>query len=184
VASDDLGRILRNPGRLCVSPTSLSAAFPHGGTNLGLVRGVSLRPQQVEWVVTAEEWGEETVEVIDGGRSWVIAVALRGWDPDAVQAVLPSSTLGTSGTPLASHPGSARAGALRSAAAVKLLFSPDAPAQQPAALFHRAIPLVEASAELTLALAEEGTLGVVFRAIRRASDGLAFQFGALEDLTL
>jgi hypothetical protein len=37
-----LARVVRNPGRLVMSPGSTSGAFPYGGTSLGLTRGGEL----------------------------------------------------------------------------------------------------------------------------------------------
>ena len=183
MAVEDLGRFLRVPGKLVANPTNFAGAFPYGGTQLGAVREVAVRPRRAHEALTAEEYGAEVVEVVDLGESWVLAASLRGFDDDAVSAVFAATALGaSSGHKVVDYPGSFQAGVARSASAIGLLFAPDDPLRYPAVWFPAALPVVDASAELTLQLNEEGVVGVVFYATRRAADKRAAQVGLLEDL--
>lgn len=183
MATKDVGRHLYVPGRLAVGVTDLTIAFPHGGTDLGSVQSIELEVTREAETLRTMEFGTEVVEVVDLGQTYTIAAALRGWDEDALNIVFPSTTelAATSGRRFVSFPGASRAGALLSASSVVLAFSPDDPETYPGVLFHRAIPLTEESATLSLALRTEGTIGVVFRAIRSVG-GRAASVGLLADL--
>lgn len=137
------------PGRLCVAPTDLSLDFPHGGTALGLVRGVEWVPGKRPAPVTAEEWGGHVTQVIEMAETATLACFYRQWDADALQKTAldteaGSSTarrrlrvdVGTDGT---------RPGTDLTAKGVTLYFSPDAN-QHPGVLIFRAIPVTPTAA--------------------------------------
>jgi hypothetical protein len=85
-----LARVVRNPGRLCVSPSSTTSDFPHGGTALGEVVDVVL-----EWDVAYQEIRDP----LCGALSKLVrrrievprlAFLLAGpaWDEDVIAAIL------------------------------------------------------------------------------------------------
>jgi hypothetical protein len=89
-----LRRVVRNPGRLVLGPTSAGGAFPHGGTSLGLTRGGRLR---------MDGRFEETRDPASGAiqevaRRWVefprLVFLLEGvaWDEDLLAAAFASTT--------------------------------------------------------------------------------------------
>ena len=170
-------------GRLCIAPTNLAAAFPHGGTALGLTAEVNFRPVQRMREVRAEEFGGEVVEIIVGREDVVLAATIRGWDSDALQRVFVRTAAGTSGERVVSYPGSVRAGTLGSDRSVVLLFSPRNTEHHPAILIYRAVPIVDESVSIPLAQKREIVAQVVFRGIRDASDRV-YACGRLEDLSL
>ena len=175
------------PGRLCVNPANLAAAFPHGGTALGIVKAVSVRPGVSYQEVTAEEYGGERIEVVATGEAWVLAAILRSWDHDALSRFFPSEVVGGSGQPLVTHPSlvadTGRAGRLLSASSIVLCFSPDSPANHPGLVMHRAIPMLDAAIETNLSLARPQEIAVVFAAIRSAA-GKSVSWGRLADIAL
>ena len=56
--------VLRVPGKLVINPTDITAAFPHGGTELGLTRDSEMRFGIKTELVHAEEWGNQPVESV------------------------------------------------------------------------------------------------------------------------
>lgn len=183
MAAPDLVGILRVPGELIASPTNLAIASPYGGTRLGLVQDIVLRPNQVSVLVRTEEFVSEIVEVIEGARDWVIGAALRSFDRDAIQRVFPTTLVGAETQQrVVTDGGDARAGTRGSARAIPILFAPDDAARRPAMLFHRAIPLLDPVAELTLDLDQEAMIGVLFRPIRHGTSARLVSWGLIRDI--
>lgn len=163
------------PGKFCVDPTDLTAAFPHGGERLGESHEGRLILEAPKAPLTAEEYGNEVYEVIHGGEAWSIAGTLRSHDPSTYARIfLNASTGSVSGRPYVEHPGSVRAGAQLSENAVVLCFSPDDKDRHPFVVFYKAIPQTEDTVELALSLGgdeEEGfEVPYVFWATRDDSD--------------
>lgn len=189
MAAPDLSLIVRAAVRMCINPTDLSAAWPHGGTELGALRGVYAEPGIQHEDIVAEEWGVEVVESVYLGQSWVIGVLLRQPDDDLYTTMFPATAVGaSSGDRILTQEAddSHRAGSLASAKAVKVLLAPRdlrAGSNAQYVLFHRALPMVEQSARLRFALQSELAVPALFRAIR-ATDGRTYQVGKLEDLEL
>jgi len=179
--------ILRIPGRLCIGPTSVATAFPHGGTALGSVKTMALMYQRGEFPLRSRALGI-IKDVLYTGEQWRFACALRTWDDDALDAVFPFTTQGATSLRelVKQHHTSHRAGQLGSAVAVALLFSADDPLNQPSCYMPRAIPMFERQIRLALDLSEEHVVPVVFLAIPPASGagGNAIQYGLLEDITI
>ena len=175
--------ILRVPGRLCIDPTNLAIAYPHGGIGIGVIRNILVKQASVSYSVTAEEFGKETVDMVYGGETWVLGAVLRSYDKDAIQKLFPNTSLGVSGQRVISHPGATREGHLLSSRTVKLLFSPDDTTNHPMVLLHKAAPLVEETAEFNLSLAQELGLAIMFVGLRDASNRV-IAIGIGSDLTL
>ena len=175
--------VYRAAGQLCINPTNLGVAFPHGGTSLGLVSEARLRSATRSFTVRAEEYGSEVTEEIHLGRDWVCAVTVKGWDNDTLGTIFPNTAAGgSSGVEVISEPGGKDPGTLLTGNAVKLCFSPFE-SQHPGFLVYRAIPNVERSGRLRFQVARSLSFMAVFRGVRDAS-GRVVQIGLLEDLTL
>ena len=180
----DPGNVIRLGGRLCSGPTDLAAAFPHGGTALGMVSEAVFRPNLKRAQITAEEFGDEPIEVIVTSETVVLGCLLRGVDADAWNTIWEDTTAGSSsGQPVVDYPGSTRVGNLASDRAVKLLYSPDDLQNDPGILLYSALPILDETAELALSISEEMVVRVVWQGIRDGS-GNVYQIGRLEDLTL
>ena len=179
--------VIRVAGKLCYNPTDLSLPFPHGGVALGIIKSILIKPYKTYHKITAEEFGSETVDYIDGGESWVLGAILRSYDKNALRVLFPSSSEGSqTQETIIKHPAdnaTIRAGQLMSTKAVKLLFSPDDTEKHPFAIFYNAIPLIEEASEINLQLDMDWSIGVLFSAIRNSS-GKAVAIGLKGDFTL
>lgn len=180
--------VLQVPGRLSYNPTSLSLDYPHGGTALGIVRQISVRPAVAHQEIKAEEFGVETVDILYIGEAWVLTAILRSFDNDMLGVVWANTkTPGTSGKRTVEYPGTGaspvRAGSLVSNRSVKLVFTPDDTQHHPMLILYRALPMIQESTEISLALNLKFEIAVAFVGIRDAS-GRIVAFGMKEDLTL
>tara|TARA_B100000686_G_scaffold145595_1_gene153091 strand:- start:939 stop:1505 length:567 start_codon:yes stop_codon:yes gene_type:complete len=188
MSSGSVRDVLRIPGKLVINPTDINAAYPHGGTEMGLTRDSQMRFGIKTSLVHAEEWGNQPVESVYCGESAVFAAVLREWDNDAISNIFPNVGTGAvSGdkTILGRVAGAGvnRAGYLLSNKSFVLLFSPKSVDRHPMVIIRKAIPMVEEASMLQLSLAEEMGIGVVFQAIPDSSDRL-YDIGRREDLTL
>jgi len=182
VAAGNPNTVLRAPGRLSINPNDLSAAYPHGGTALGVVASAFANPNFTTEPVFAEEFAE-AVDVVYLGQSWVFGARLRNvQDGDVLGTMFPNTSAGGSGTKIIDHPGTVGPGTLLSSRSVILLFTPR-DVTSDALLIYRALPLVEATARLAFSALEELAFPVIFRAIRNTS-GKSIALGKLGDLTL
>jgi hypothetical protein len=178
--------LIRAPGRLSINPVALGA-YPHGGLGLGPVKAISLKPGMRYKEIVAEEYAER-VEVIAGDVGWAMAAVLRSYDSDALTRLFPVTAVGVSGAIVVRHPNeldanAARAGRLMSSAAITVVFTPDSPAHHPGAILHRAIPLVDEAAAMSLSLSSEWGLAVMFLPIRNVA-GKSVSIGRVGDLAL
>ena len=187
MSARDATKIIRVPGRLAVAPTNLATAFPHGGTELGAVRAVALRLRQRDFDVVAEEF-DEVVETVHGAMRVVgLACLLRQFDDTVIAKVFPSTSTGSSsGSKVIDIPGTARAGRLASATAVKYVFTPDNQTDHQAIILYKADAALETDgAEIMCHMMQERVLPVVFKPIRdTSSPARVCKIGKLADLSL
>ncbi len=177
-------QILRVPGRLCINPTDLSAAFPHSGTAIGIASQIRIITGIEEARVTAEEFGGQAVEAILGKRDYFLGCLLRQWDNDAIGMLFgDDSSAGASGDRIISWPGTDRAGYQLSGRSVKLCFTADRQTEHPSVLVYKAIPLYAEAEALRLTVLAELAMPVVFLGIRDGSSRVA-AMGLLSDLSL
>jgi len=175
------------PGRLVKGPTNLAAAFPYGGTELGLVRGLWLEPRARHFEVLGEEYGQEPVEVLQLGFSFYVGTLFRAWDNDALTALWPNSAAGSSsGDRVLSWPGTIRSGDKLSDRAFKMLFVPRDTSNHPSVLVYKAIPVIEDAPQVVHRITAEWRYPASFMALRDdtlTSDKAIF-WGKIEDLSL
>jgi len=190
MADASVADVMRIPGRLYAEPSDINADPPFGtGTALGLVRDAEFRLHVRTGIVTAEEWGSVAVEAVYAGESAVLACVLREWDDDAIGDIFPNistssfSTADKSILGRVSGAGVNRAGHLLSSQSIVLFFAPLAIDRHPCIIGRKAVPMVEESAMLSMSLAEEFGIGVVWNAIPDSS-GRTYDIGKREDLTL
>lgn len=184
MAAPEVGNILLVPGRLAAGPTDLSLAWPHGGTGLGLVQDVVLRPARTMIFLREEAFGSEITEALDMGEAWILACAARTHDRDLLQRAFASTIAGASSEKRnVTYPGTFRAGTLRSTATVKLLFTPDDPDRHDFVILYNAMPYLPPEAEVPLSRSVELTYPVVFQGIRDATDRVV-RWGPKEDIAL
>lgn len=194
MATINPARVRRIPGRLAWGCTDLTAVWPHGGTGLGNVRGIVVRQERRDFIVTAEEFGFEPVERIQGGEVYAVAAILRDEDDDMLSKVFPNTAAGTTTQRrVVSTPGSVRAGALATARGGVLVFTPEGATHAKSAtapdvdadffVLYRALPAVEESAEVQRTRDADVGLPVVFLGVRDSSGRIAAQ-GHRADLSL
>lgn len=191
MADKDPLTAMRVPGRICVAPSNLSTAYPHGGEDLGLVRDVRLVKREIKVPLRGEGWGRrvDIVDAVFAGEGAALTFALRGWNANAWNRLFDNTWVGTNGGLRGLRfPGSRPPGSLDSDRDVAVLFSPTEPLKHPAVLFPAASPRVAEEQRIPLGRRREDELVVLagFLAKRKSSNptGGAWQINLLEDLDL
>lgn len=176
--------IARVPGRLVLSPTDLSAAFPHGGTKLGTTRDNEFRPRAVYHEEEAEEWAT-TSRVFYCGTKAGFACVLRDWDNDALGIIFPETSTGSvTGDKVVSqdvNDNTLRAG--RALTGYVILWSPLAPISRPALLLYNAVPMLDESIRLQLSIKAEMSPALIFRCLPDSA-GRTYAHANIGDLSL
>jgi hypothetical protein len=186
VTTFNLRDISKIPGKLCVNPTDLSTAFPHGGTGLGVVRNIVFRPEFKYTDIRAEEFGGERVESIATSRGCILTATLQSFDSEALREMFWNTEEGTvSGKRGVREYAAAsnRAGFLLSSRSVVLLFSPDDTDRAPMLLIRRALPQPQESMEGTLNLNSDIAMALAWVGIRDTS-GRFYEWKYRKDITL
>ena len=190
----------RLKGNLVLNPDDLTAAYPYGGTELGMCRsatfvfGISYTPIQ------AEEFGGIVSEYVFTGESAVLSAVLREYDDDMVATVFHSGIEGEnddtskntkSGKPVikgavgagVGGTGQVTAGQSINSRAVRVLFVPDDRDNHEFLVLYTAIPMVHEATEMKLTASDWAEIGVVFHAIPDAA-GKLYQFGRKSDIAI
>lgn len=163
MAANDVNKVLLLGGSLVRDPTNLSAAYPHGGTELGVLSDGHVVPYfKTSSVKGAEDkHSNQTVETVYLGESWVFGVTLRQFDSDAVGAVFPNK--GTTG-PQKKAASSVKPGYRLSNRSMRLLFVPTN-ASHPAILLYRVLPMIKETDELHTRAISEFAFQALFECI-------------------
>jgi hypothetical protein len=132
-------------GRLAYGCTDLTAAWPHGGTGLGLVGQVTLFPQS-RWAAIDQEETNSPVGVQWLGGGLVVALTLETPDDNALSVLNPGGALSGSNATV-SWPGSAVAGTLLTAL-TNVVFTPNNRTDGRAFVIYRAVPVPEVNQQL------------------------------------
>lgn len=186
--------VRRVPGRLAYGCTNLASVWPHGGTGLGLVRGVVYREYGADYPVTVEAKGGAPVEYLRRGVIVGIGGILRGWDDDALSLLFPNTAAGTtSQRRVVGGTETVRAGNWMSGSGVVLVFTPEgathaqsastADVDAPFIVLHRAIPMLGETAELKLNRRDDTGMPVLFMGIEN-TNGKTRMIGPRRDLSL
>lgn len=175
--------LLRVPGRLCLAPTDLTLPFPGGGTDLGLVADIFVRPGRVVKKLREEGLGSVVVAGIDLGEAWALTAAVRALEQGHEAVFFTTATGAVSGEPTIVHnPLTHLAGA--ALAPVSLMFWPMDDLQQLCVWFPAALAYPDVAAAMAKSIERPGLVLVAFDATPRASDGLAVWKAKKEDLVL
>lgn len=165
MVAPNVRNILRIPGRLVKDPTDLTAAYPHGGTELGIVRDLRWSPGIKTERLSPEEFKTPVAALITDEEP-VMACTLRTWDNDLLAAIFPNIQTSQDGDVglLGKVAGSShnRPGYDLGNKGFKLLFSPQAVDHHPHLLFYRAVPLFDDTVDLQLSIAEEFGMSLMF----------------------
>ena len=172
----------RVTGRLAYGCTDLSAAWPHGGTGLGIAGKVYFNPPSQYAVTEREEDGSVGRVIYSGGRA-VIGVDLLQWDDDAISICFPNTGAGSAGQ-LIQYPGSGANGPLPGedvASVSNLVFTPENDTEHPAIVLYKAFPVTETNQELRMSSYQVLTVRVLFLGTEDTNGRLA-AMGILSDI--
>lgn len=171
------------PGKLVTNPTSLTATYPGGGTELGIVQDIVVTIEQPYKFIEAEEFGGQRVEGVVTKEGCTVGAILRSWDKDAVQRLFPNTAAGAvTGKRKVTSPGTIRPGEKLSDRSVVLVFWPDDRDRHPFFVMRRALPALKETAEIALRLDEEFGLPMLFFGIQDTSSRL-YDFGLAHDIS-
>lgn len=162
----DADEILGQPAFLAWGCDDLSAAFPHGGTDLGASEtGVRLHAKVGRLVLKAEESGERILDVLYTETELMLTVVLHQWNDTNLALAFPGGLTAAGATTsekVIQFPGTEKAGARQSANADVLVASPIDLTNNKAILARRAIPMIQETAELNWRLRDPTKLALVF----------------------
>lgn len=191
-ASSDLELLamaVRNPGRLCLGPTTVTGGFPHGGTSLGVITDAELVWDSA-YVEHRDPMGGTLSEVWHDSVTFPrIYVTLQGpqWDEDALLALFAQRTPADSLTYVS--PAETRIGGTVVPSQVPfwppLLFSAADPAQR-SVYFRRPCPVLSLRESVRLSQVHKAGLPLVFCPIPDSANATTpfWQSARLENITL
>ncbi len=131
--------VLSVPGRFVVTPTDLTAAFPYGGTALGINSDVEYQPGYDYRPILLREKGlAKSVDFVERPGTGTLTFLIRQWDPDFQGIFWPTTSSQTDGSELLTIPGG-KSTRLIGGNGVKLLYAP-LDESKIAVLFYNAIP--------------------------------------------
>jgi hypothetical protein len=176
-----------------MSPTNLALPYPHGGTALGIIAQISFKPNGLYVDLTAEEFGGTLVDRIYCGEEPVLSCTLRGWDSDALSAILPNTTFSIRGDGRVSKDvriryepdvaGLRAPGFLMSGVSFKLLVSPIAAEFHPGILFYNVAPALDADTDILFKDGNEFVIKCDFACLPD-STGRCYNISKLIDMIL
>ena len=184
MASADVVRTIRAPGRIVVAPSDLAAVYPHGGTEVGLTRACVLQPLGQSFAVAAEGLAGSPTDILEPPHEYVFSCFVRGWSDAAVSRFFrdryaagavsgharysaPSPPFGSSGLPYA----------------LTILFVPDDPIHVPAIVIYRGLPDWSENSEIAFQRVDELGLPLAVDCLR-SDAGKILEVGMLADLSL
>lgn len=189
MATDDPDRVLRDGVKLCVDPTDLTIAFPHGGTSLGILGSYVLRWRYATDSARGadDRHAQENLETLFVGEFLVLAGMLRQWDNDPLGVFFPNRITGATRTVLtdqyAGVAGSRRPGTRLTTGNRKVLASPINPTM-PAVIFYSACPSLVGTMELRFSAMDELAVGFAFEAMYHPTIGKVHKVGLLSEISL
>lgn len=173
-------------GRLVKDPTDLTAAFPYGGTALGLVRDAEWIVGTRNFKVVSEVLGSP-VEAVYARQSVVLSCVAREFDSDFLSSTFLSTAAGgTTGRRIVqSRPRDAAKdmpGRSLEDLAAKIYFAPlDEKAH--GLILYRALPLIDEAAPVNLQLRSEVGILCLWQATPDDTDRV-YDVGPREDISV
>lgn len=172
-------------GRIVLTPTDLTAAYPYGGTDLGVWGRIVSTWRAIRGELTAQEWYGRTVDHIESGYRFALGAVLRSYNATAWDEVfsIATTTDTQTGLPGLAETIDSQRAAKSSDRAVKILFAPDATEDHPAIYIPAAVPLLEVVAAMTLSRDKEAQIPCAFEPLPDAT-GRLYQANLLKAITL
>jgi hypothetical protein len=182
MASPNVMRTIRAPGRMVVDPVDFRTAYPYGGTEIGLTRAVIVQPLGTSFRVESEGLGEAT-DVLEANNRWVVGFFLRGFDDDALTLLLSdyADRGAVTGHTHLKVPNRAMPGASGLTRARRFVFVPDDLIHVPAILIYRGIPDFQDGAEMAFQRGEELGLPMAVECLRDTQNRI-LEIGRLADM--
>ena len=181
MAGRDQNKAFANGGRIAYGCTDLTAAWPHGGTGLGLVGEVAFMPPDGFYRLNRGESNSTETIVYTGGDA-VLGFRVRSWHEDAADGVLAAifqTTTTSNGKTLALWSQSDEGGEVASLG--NLVFTPNRPSEHPALILWSAKLELEAMARLQLSTMKWLTVPVLAVGVPDAAKRIA-AMGPLDEL--
>ena len=185
MASGDVSKVLRAPGRLVVNPTDLDLDYPYGGTEVGKTRLVVLTSFNTSVRIECEGLGNEPSDILERTSRYVFSCFVRAWDDDAIELFFARNFVqgAVTGHSLLREPGTRVAGASALDRALRMLYVPDDLTSNPAVMIYRGVPDWSENAELAFQRQEELGLPLAVECVRGETDKI-IEVGRLADLSL
>ncbi len=184
MVAGNVARIVHAPGRVVVDPTNLSAAYPHGGTEVGKTNAFALQPFGEVFRVEYEGLGEAG-DILEANKSWRAAFFLRGFDDDAIEQLTSWGYVvgGVSQHATFNEPGNKVPGESALLRAKKVLYVPDDLIHTPAILIYRGVADWTVGAEIAFQRGEELGIPITVDCVRD-TNGNMLTVGRFADLSL
>lgn len=165
--------LLYVPGRLVTGPSGtmdLTTPYPHGGTGLGLAKGIHVEVEPLldpARVIRGSEFGNEIIDTVEGPAKCEVSGTLHSFDPDMLSRVFRNTSIGNV-TQLTGvdEPGAVRAGSKGSTRAQVLVFSPDDVQRCPFFVVRNGIGYIQQGAIMQMMIDQEWGLPFKFVGIR------------------
>lgn len=178
MAAADDNKAYQASGRLAYGCSSLAAAWPHGGTGLGLVGGIFLSTPSLIASLPAEETNS-AVKVLSLGGDLAVTFTCRGWDNDALSVIFPNTATSNSHR-VVSFPASTIGVAPTSL--TNLVFTPNNP-NHPGFVLYSVAPVLEVNAQLYFSAYRYLEIPALMIAMPDGSDRLG-KLGKFSELSL
>jgi hypothetical protein len=185
MASGDVSKVLRAPGRLVVNPVNGALGFPYGGVEVGKTKLVVLTAFNTSVRIECEGLGNEASDVLERTSRYVFSCFVRAWDDQAIASFFSGNFVQgqNTGHSLLREPGTRVAGASAIGRAVRLLYVPDDPISNPGVMIYRGIPDWSENAELAFQRQEELGIPLAVECMRNDSDKI-LEVGRISDISL
>lgn len=182
MAAPDGDTSVLSAGRLAYGCSDLSAAWPHGGTGLGLIGQVFLFPQR-RWAALTFEETNSTGEVLWLGGDLTVSLTAEGWD-EAAQAVLNPNTASSSGRTIVEWPGSDYTAGAPITALSNVVFTPWDTTNGKGFVIYRAVAVPDLNQALAFAAGRFLEVPAVLIAVPGDSSDRLGKLGKFSDLSL
>lgn len=171
--------------RVVKDPTDLSAAFPYGGTELGLTMRNRFSPNIVTRETTREEWGGASASAHYLSERGLLAMVVRDMDPDMVAAIFPNTASVNGHTVIRGGFATSQnlPGYDLSGLSGKILLAPLDPAAHEGVLLFNGLPVIDEDFSAEYGINSEVGIGLAWLALPD-STGRTWEWGKIAGMTL